>query len=74
MKLPLGDWIHGRLFHSGPLLYEGGAEVIDVRGERAQLYAGSIVFRGEGLKEGQILHVEIYGPPWDPRSKEAPSV
>jgi len=42
-------------------IYEGGAQVFDVRGETAYLDAGSIRIRGEGLEVGQLLEVKIFG-------------
>lgn len=48
------------------LIYEGGAEVFDVRGETAYADAGTIRIRGKGLKEGQLLEVQVFLAPASP--------
>ena len=38
-------------------IWDGGAEIFDVRGNRCQADAGAIVFRAKGIKEGTSLYL-----------------
>jgi len=43
-------------------IWDGCAEIFDVRGDRCQADAGAIVFRAKGIKEGQSLFLLAFLP------------